>query len=741
MPFEPRRAQREILRYEGGPLAISAVPGAGKTTSLVLLAKKLIIEDGVRPSQLLILTYTRSAAANIRERIRTALAEEGVPGHGLKAQTIHGFCHALLTRHAGRLGFPQGFEVLQPREQEAILQNALICYLEDPGCRADWEASHAIDPENSDALQEAMALSRKAAQKAITAIKNLKTDTEGACAALAEAGLVEIPPMIRLYEKERLLRGKFDYDDLILQVNRLLEQDAGVRQGLQRRFRYVLEDEAQDSTPGQKILIDHLVAGHGNLVRVGDSNQSIYATFTMNTPEYFRAFCHASPNVPMDESSRSCDAIIAFANQLVRMTQATHPEGAIAKTSFESTFIRPAEDGSNPPSAKGAIKWLTFENGKDEASKLSDAIKTAYETPVKGRYLTQAILVARNTQAETFRRELAERGVPVADGGAQGNAGTMVVEVVLRMLKFLALDTEANHYREHLAEAHLALVRHNENIFPDAKPFKERKERLSAFLTARGFDWRQLLAPTPGLAPERPAMMPPMEWAQWIDFLKRAGSLLARRHLSPVDIVTAVAETFFDDPYQLSIAQAIALIVRRILYLNPEYRLADVLAELDLRAEDQYRSPLFPATLEEIARDHLPHEAPAGPRPVKILTLHSSKGLEFDCVWIPSLNNAQDFPWLPEQARVTEQRVLMAERIVTAFASGTRPSLGDVERAAAFDQVAERLRLLYVGVTRAERVLRLSYARHSDWTLTRMPHLAPAEHILALEKLMETPRP
>jgi DNA helicase-2/ATP-dependent DNA helicase PcrA len=735
MPFKPRKAQLDILQYAGGPLAISAVPGAGKTTSLVLLASKLIVEDGVRPSQLLILTYTRSAAANIRERIRKALAEQGVPAHGLKAQTIHGFCHELLTRHAGRLGFPQGFDVMQPREQEAVLQSALNRFLEDPDMRAAWAASHKLDADNPEAASEAMGLSRKAASKAITAIKNLKCDLDAACAALSEFGLVELPPMIRTYERERITRGKLDYDDLILQVNRLLDQDPGVLHSLQRRFRYVLEDEAQDSTPGQKILIDHLVGAHGNLVRVGDSNQSIYATFTMNTPEYFRAFCAESPNVPMDESSRSCDAIIELANRLIRLTQSTHPEDRVAQGAFEANFIRPAEDGSNPPSSRAAIRWLTHESGKEEAKKIAEAVKAAYETPIEGKYMTQAILVARNAQAETFLRELGERGVPVAEGGAQGNASVMVVEVVLRMLKFLALDTDANAYREHLAEAHLAWVRHQENLFPDAKPFKERKERLSTFIRARGYDWRQLLSPTPGLSPERPDFMPPMEWGQWADFLKRAGSLLARRHLSPVDLVTAVAETFFDDPFQLSIAQAIALIVRRILYLNPEFRLSDVLAELDLRAEDQYRAPLFPATLEEIARGQGSHAEPEGPRPVKILTLHSSKGLEFDCVWIPGLNNAQDFPWLPEQARVTEQRVLMAERIISATAKGEHPELADLEHAAAIDQVAERLRLLYVGITRAERFLRLSYAKQSEWVLSRSPHLAPAEHIPMLEKL------
>lgn len=727
MTLKPRKAQLEVLAYQGGELAISAVPGAGKTTCLVLLTTKLILEDGVRPSQILILTYTRAAAANIRERIRTALRAQGASAHGLKAQTIHAFCHDLLMRRAGRLGFPNGFQIISGSEQDSLLQAGLLQHLEIPeNLEAFWEA-HGVPlaKRAPDTLATTQEVARKAALKALGIIKNLNLDLDEACATLESAHFPDIAATVRHYEGERSARGLLDYDDLIRLTNQLLEQDPGVLAHLQQRFRYVLEDEAQDSTPGQKRIIDQLVAPHHNLVRVGDSNQSIYATFTLNSPEFFRQFCKTARRVDMCESSRSSAPILALANELITFTNQTHPQA------FEPNMVIPAQDDSNPPERPGTIKWSVHAKKEEEVKDIAEAIQKGHAKPVEGRYLSHAILLAQNYQVLDFVHALEARGVPVAEGGAQGTAAQMVVEMVLRLLKFLMLDGTNLRYRYDLAEAFLARVRYRDGLY--VEKLDQYRERLVRFIKNKSYDWRQLLNPTPPEALPAPVDLSAAEWADLRQFLRQAASLLSLRHLSPVDLITAIAGVFFDTPYQLSVAQAMGVAVRRTLYHRPDFRLSQVVQELEENLSvSQFRERLFPAALEEISKDAHTHDPGSAPQPVRILTMHSAKGLEFDVVWIPALHNNRDFPWSPDHARVDDRRILEVGLLLNSLERHETLDKATLELKARQAQVEERLRLLYVGLTRARRFLRPSYCV-SDYYASKHPHLVVEPHILHLQ--------
>ncbi|MEB3284371.1 MAG: ATP-dependent helicase [Candidatus Sericytochromatia bacterium] len=728
MAFKPRKAQQEVLAYQGGELAISAVPGAGKTTCLVLLTTKLILQDGVRPSQILILTYTRAAAANIRERIRTALRAQGASAHGLKAQTIHSFCHELLMRRAGRLGFPDGFQIISGSEQDNMLQSALLSHLENPDHLEAFWKGHGIDlnKRGPDTLSQAQEVSRKAALRALGIIKNINLNLDEACDTLEGAQFGEIAATVRHYEEERIARGLLDYDDLIRLTTQLLEQDPGVLAHLQQRFRYVLEDEAQDSTQGQKRIIDQLVAPHHNLVRVGDSNQSIYATFTLNSPEFFRQFCKTAPRVDMCESSRSSAPILSLANELIHYTNQTYAQA------FEPNRVIPAEDGSNPPAHSSTIKWSVHAKKEKEVEFIADAIKAGHAKPVEGRYMSHAILLAQNYQVLDFVHALEERGVPVAEGGAQGTASQMVVEMVLRLLKFLMLDGHHQRYRYDLVEAFLAQTRYRDGLYPEQ--LEQHRERLVRFIQNNAYDWRQLLSVSPAAPLPPPPDLNEAQWEDFRQFLRQAASLLGLRHLSPVDLITAIAGAFFNTPYQLSVAQAMSVSVRRTLYHRPDFRLSQVVQELEENlSASNFRERLFPAALEEISKDAHTQDPGSSPQPVRILTMHSAKGLEFDVVWLPSLHNNRDFPWSPHHARVDDGRVLEVDLLLNSF--GRRETLdpATLETKARQAQVEERLRLLYVGITRARRFLRPSYCA-SDWYASKFPHLVVEPHIVHLQE-------
>jgi DNA helicase-2/ATP-dependent DNA helicase PcrA len=458
---------------------------------------------------------------------------------------------------------------------------------------------------------------------------------------------------------------------------------------------------------------------------VGDSNQSIYATFTLNSPEFFRQFCKTAKRVDMCESSRSSAPILALANELITFTNQTHPQA------FEPNMVVPAQDGSNPPARSTTIKWSVYAKKDEEVKKTAEAIQAGYTKPVEGRYLSHAILLAQNFQVLDFVHALEERGVPVAEGGAQGTAAQMVVEMVLRLLKFLMLDGTNQRYRYDLVEAFLARVRYRDGLFPDK--LAEYRERLTRFIQTKSYDWRQLLTPRPPEGIPAPPELSAAEWADLRQFLRQASSLLGLRHLSPVDLITAIASVFFETPYQLSVAQAMGVTVRRTLYHRPDFRLSQIVQELEenLSASD-FRERLFPAALEEISKDAHTHDPGSSPQPVRILTMHSAKGLEFDVVWLPALHNNRDFPWSPDHARVDDQRILEVGLLLNSLQRHETLDKATLELKARQAQVEERLRLLYVGITRARHFLRPSYCA-SDFYASKVPHLVVEPHILHLQ--------
>ncbi len=739
MAMQPRRAQQAILEYTGGALAVAAVPGAGKTTALVMLATRLIKDLGARPGQLLILTYTRSAATNIRERIRRALEADGIPSHGIKAVTIHSFCHEVLTRYGARIGLLPGFEVLQEREREAILQQALNGYLADPVNRRDWRVRAGLDadaPEAIDPTLKAMERSRLVALKALAVMKNLMLSQVEVCEALNQHGLSEVPAMITHYEAERRRRGALDYDELVLMVNVLLSRDAGVLGRLQDCYRYVLEDEAQDSTPGQKRLIDQIVARHGNLVRVGDANQSIYASFTMNDPRYFREFCETVPMISMTESSRSCQSILDLANGLVTLVARSHPDEHVRQNAFRAHLIEVAADGSNPVSRRGAVKWLPTEGTKDdEIQAIAKGVAQAQAFRPDGRPLSQAILVQTHEQVESYRKALLALDVPVVADGASNEEVRVCAEVVLHVLRFLAIDTDSDGYRRALVDAFVAYWRGIHHLSRWDKQLEDLRGALLVFITQRRVDWRKLLNPDGVLYPITGYEWPrePGVWAAWLEFVRQAGVLLHRRHLSPVDLITAVADCYFRDPYQLSVAEAIAMMVRRMLHQHPDYRLKDVVTELAMTNFEGSAQRIFRVSRDETTDE--PDADATEPLPVRIMTLHSAKGLEFDCVWLPGLNQSRHYPWELKQARVSDQRLLLVEHILKRLAQPESADAADPIAVAAAEQVAERLRLLYVGITRAKQILRLGFQVPGEFSQSKYPYLVAAWHITELARV------
>ncbi len=710
MTLNLRPAQRRILDYREGKLAISAVPGAGKTFILTHLAVRLVRDLGVSPKQILILTYMRSAAANFKGRIASALAEQGLTAYGLQAMTIHAFCLSILKRHQAAHGNDSEGErplvVLTEIEQRRILVDGMRRFEQEVDPEGAWRKRYASNREGHDP-QEAAAGN---ARRLISAAKHFRMDAARLDALLGESQ-PEVPFLYRHYLAAQQKDGLVDFDDQVQRAITLLKTDPDLLDFFHRRYSFVLEDEAQDSTPSQHELISVLTdrgwGGSGNLVRVGDPNQAITTTFTFNDPAFFRDFCRAleaqGRHERMDESSRSAGTVIDLANALVEVT-GTHPVPEVA-TAFAAQAIRAATAGRPNPEPHGPPTWKVYASPDEERERVLLSVRSFLREHPQA---TAAVLLYRNADVKRYAETARALKIPLFEGGLRSVSTYDTLKVLDGFLDLLARSgSGAETTFRGLVQAWLE-HRHQET--PSTAGGWAAPETAKRFLKETPL--ASLVYPEFDLPPRRPPALAEQDYGAILTVAGYLRQLLDARHLPAEELLPLIAESFFADPDAPLIAAKALRAARRQLALadpapgNPWEGIRREFAQLRAAAKRG----------ELLSQD--PTLAKPEPGQLQVLTMHRSKGAEFEAVWLPALGfgpwgNNSDFPWMGPQAYVGDVAPLMAE---TAIRRGSRdglPPKAVLEAEAKAAMIGERLRLLYVGITRAERALHLScsYAR------------------------------
>ena len=290
--------QREAVLATEGPVLILAGAGSGKTRVITTRIAHLVQERAVPSQQILAVTFTNKAAAEMRERIERLL-----PGMRLDAwiSTFHSFCVRLLRREAAAAQLPPGF----------------VIYDEDDQLQAVRAALRGLD------LSERLHPPRRALSR-ISAAKNARRqrprrpdgdrfDEEASASGALTSRIAEA------YGKALAAAGALDFDDLLLRAVALLEENAQVRDAYRRRFRYVLVDEYQDTNAVQYELVRLLAGPEGNVTVVGDEDQSIYSwrgADIRNILDFETDFPGARV-LRLEENYRSSQAILDLAAGLV----------------------------------------------------------------------------------------------------------------------------------------------------------------------------------------------------------------------------------------------------------------------------------------------------------------------------------------------------------------------------------------------------------------------------------------
>jgi len=736
--YRLRPHQAAVLGYTGGKMAISAVPGSGKTLTLALLAAKLILEGYIgEQGEVLVVTMQNSAVDNISQRIRQILVQQKLPPVGYHVCTLHKLASDILRQRYDLAGVEDAFFIVDENESQRTMHSAVEVFIAERG--AWWRSFLPEVAESQRTRLEEMwrEETEKVGREVTKLCKHLRlTPTEArrllekgdAPSEFLEMGI----SLYSQYTKYLQARSGLDFDDLIWRALEALEQDATFLLSLRARWPYVLEDEAQDSSPLQEKILEKLVGEEGNWVRVGDPNQAIHSTFTAADPRYFRRFLRRKDVVALGlpQSGRCSAPIVALANHLVHWVLEEHPEEAIRQEAFWPQDIRPtAPDDPQPvpPSDECHLFFAErpFESVPEEAAKV-----TRWAGNYVSRYPERTVAILCPTQAIGAKvveaLEKMTPRVPFDDLLRSTPQTRDVAKVLAAACGYLASPTSrcalAKLYSVLAEEKYLKRggaskrVRHQrallESLAPHVALFPHGVTSL-----------REALPPNVDVQPEDITILE--HFAALVSRWVRAASL-------PIDqLLLTLAQDLFQSDSDLAICHTLATSLHATAEMHPTWQLSNFVTELeDIARNRRALSALSLADAGYVAK----------PGRVVVTTMHKAKGLEWDAVYLMCVDDLE-FPsktsdafrdepsFMPGRAPAVEARKSLEQLAGAEFASsGER---GPVEEAR-LEYIAERLRLLYVGITRARRDLALT------WSEDRVSkRVLPAAALLELRRFAQ----
>jgi DNA helicase-2/ATP-dependent DNA helicase PcrA len=494
---------------------------------------------------------------------------------------------------------------------------------------------------------------------------------------------------------------------------------------LQTRWPYILEDEAQDSSRLQEQILRTLAGEEGNWVRVGDPNQAIFETFTTASPEYLRQFLEEAGVLrrELPDSGRSSRQIIDLANYLIEWTQSQHPVET-ARSALTPPYIRPVPAGDQQPNpAPGRVHFhLRKLTPQDELQVVADSLARWLPDHPEA---TAAVLVPRNQRGFELITELKRRQIEHVEMLRSTTSTRLAAGALGNVLNSLSNPESATK----LATAYQVWRRAARQDAEAAPRVAGANELLRKCHLVEDYLWPRLERDWLGsleLAGEESGI-----YAELADY-RRVVQRWQGAATLPIDqLLLTVAQDLFTEPADLAIAHKLAVVLRRASQSHLEWRLPELTQELAVVARNERRFLGF-------SQDDTGFDPDRYKGKVLVTTIHKAKGLEWDRVYLMSVNN-YDFPsgqpgdrYLSESWFLRDAINLQAEalsQVEAAFATDEYAwyEEGRPSQQARLEYVAERLRLLYVGLTRARRDVIIT------WNTGKPGDLRPALPLVALE--------
>ena len=715
--YEPTDEQWRAISHSLEPIYLIAGAGSGKTAVMAARIAWALDNHPFSPSQILGLTFTNKAAEELTERIHLALGElQDETGEDVTVQTYNAFASGIVREHGLLVGVEPEAGLLSEAQQWQLLLS----------CLDDLPPFETLEIRSAYVVGSALSLAGSVADHmvgldSIDAAADRILSMSGTDEKLMEAAAKrkELVRAVGAYIGAKQRAGRIDFGDQISKAVEVLEGNTEVRAALQQRFPFVLLDEYQDTNVAQRRMLQALVGEGGAVTAVGDARQAIFAWrgATMYNligfPQDFpRSDGRPYEPVSLSENFRSGAHILEVANKVVERIDPERRPGDPLR--------------AQPGNGTGKVSLGLFSDERAEADWIAEQCKALHgvataegREPVAWRDI--AILVRRKAAMDAILHSLEEKEIPVEVIGLGGLLKTPEVTEIVAWLRALESKPGANrwlgrillgprwriHYRDLSALARWATSQNTELRLRLAGGDKELAMDMEpgdvAYSLGEAVSHLDEIENVGAEAKRRLEA-----------FADRLGSMRKRSSGSLLELVQEIIRGAGIDSALDSSRSPTAGAARQNIsnFLDQVANFAPVEGEATLRSFIAYLDAA------EQAEETLDATQPAENDSVKLMTVHSAKGLEFECVFVPSVAAAEGrnggkvysiFPNTRGSNPLTSYSELPYEvREDADHLPAFKGSLSKFKAAVAERVIEDERRLFYVALTRAKQRLAVS---------------------------------
>ena len=563
--------QKKAVFQTEGPVLILAGAGSGKTRTLTHRIAYMIEENGVNPWNILAITFTNKAAGEMRERVDKIV---GFGAESIWVSTFHSTCVRILRRYADRLGYDNHFAIYDTDDQKAIIKD--IC------------KRLQIDTKN---------IKERALMGAISSAKDeLISPDEYALNTFGDFRKQKIAQAYREYQEALKKSNAMDFDDLIMKTVELFKACPEVLDSYQKRFKYIMVDEYQDTNTAQFELIRLLAASHHNLCVVGDDDQSSYkfrGANIRNILDFEKVYPEAEV-IRLEQNYRSSQNVLDAANAVIRNN----------KGRKDKTLWTDQGEGNR-------IHFRQFDNAYEEAEFIADDIaRKKREGMVE--YGDVAVLFRTNAQARLIEEKMIISGIPYDVVGGTNFYARREIKDLLAYLKTI------DNGRDDLSVKRIINV---------------PKRGIGATTIAKVQDYAD------------------MREISFYDALRQADEIMGLgKAIEKIRQFVTMIQSFRSKLEYYGLEDLINDVIKTTGYLqeleasdeeDAENRIENIdeLVSKVVSFEESHDRPTLGEFLEEVALVSDIDRVEEGSNRVLLMTLHSAKGLEFPHVYMAGMED------------------------------------------------------------------------------------------------------
>lgn len=680
------KEQEMAVKYGDGPLLIIAGAGTGKTAVITHRIAYLIKQKKAKPEEILGLTFTEKATQEMQDRVENLISENYAE---LWISTFHSFCRKLLRNYGLDIGLSTDFRLVNDTEAWLLVYKNLDKFdldyykpLGDPTKFIHSLLKHfsrckdeGILPEHYLKYSDELRLNVNDIPVGSKAIKS-KHKIELTCRQQEADRIKEIANAYHTYQQILLKNNCLDFGDLINYCLRLFEQRPVILEKIRKQFKYILIDEFQDTNFTQYELVKQLCSPKNNIAVCADDDQSIYkfrGSCFNNVLQFKKDFPKAK-EIVLKKNYRSCQNILDLSYKFIQFNNPNRLECFINQTANNSEKIDKklkAEDKE-----QGIIRYLSFKTMEQEINGVLDKIIKFLDKDTSASFNDFAILCRTNQTANNFARALERANIPYQFLSSKGLYSRPVILNIISYFKLL------NNYYENSSMHRLLSM-------PCFNISTEDISKISQYSYRKACSIYEALEQLPLISDV--SQQSRQKINNILDLIKKHSEIAKEKNISEIFVLFLQDSgylEFLTKKQKMDIMREnldlISQFYDKIKQFEQEQinsKLRDFVEQIDMEIQSG----------EEGAMESNPEK---GPETIKILTIHSAKGLEFKYVFLVNLVD-QKFPTRNRKEPIEIPEKLMKQEIIE----------GDIH-------LQEERRLFFVAITRAKKVLFFTSAKN-----------------------------